>query len=180
MLMQLQDLLTSVTSSERCSISRGCEHDQVGTALSSSGYKGRVACDRTLPPTEKHQLLFTGDGCCPFSSTPLFKSWFFFLESGLHLFFFCRSQILCSSGISFECTQLKNKCPRRCSGLQALPGLLCSSVRNIRVQVSRAWCISASESGVGGPPLQTRRSAREDKGRARASPFDSSTRMVGW
>lgn len=67
-LMQLQDRLTSMTSSERCSISRGCEHDQVGTSLSSFGHKGRVACDRTSPPTEKHQLLFAANGCYPFTS----------------------------------------------------------------------------------------------------------------
>lgn len=68
--MQLQDLLTSMTSSERCSISRGCEHDQVGTSLSSFGYK-----DRTSPSTEKHQLLFAASGCSPFTFmlSPLFN-----------------------------------------------------------------------------------------------------------
>lgn len=106
MLMQLQDLLTSMTSWERCSISRGCEHDQVGTSLSSFGYKGRAACDRTLPPTEKHQLLFAADGCCPFTSIPLFNLSSFF-ECRLHLLSFTSSQILCFSSISFECTHVR-------------------------------------------------------------------------
>lgn len=52
------------------------------------------------------------------------------------------------------------------SGPRALPDLLCSSVRNISVQVSRAWCICASgplsqEFGglycpPGGVPVKTR------------------------
>lgn len=66
---QLQDFLTSMTSSERCSISRGCERDQVGISLSSLGHKGRMARNRTSVPTERHPLLFALNGCCPFTYT---------------------------------------------------------------------------------------------------------------
>lgn len=64
---QLQDFVTSVTSSERCSISRGCERDQVGTSLSSLGHNGRMAYNRTSASTERHLLLFVPNGCCPFT-----------------------------------------------------------------------------------------------------------------
>lgn len=65
--MQLQDSLTSMTSSERCSISRGCERDQAGTSLSSLGHKSRMVGNRTSAPAERHPLLFALNGCCPFT-----------------------------------------------------------------------------------------------------------------
>lgn len=72
--------LTSMTNSERSSISRGCERDQVGTSLSSLGNKSWLACNRTSVLTEKHPLLFALNGCCPFTyADPRPQSWLFFI-----------------------------------------------------------------------------------------------------
>lgn len=105
-LMQLQDLLTPMTSSERCSISRGCEHDQVGTSLSSFGYKGRVACVSTSSPNRKAPAFV----CCQWMQSIHLHALFnlsSFLKSGLRLLSFSRSQILCSSSISSDCTHVR-------------------------------------------------------------------------
>lgn len=72
--------LTSMTNSERSSISRGCERDQVGTSLSSLGNKSWLACNRTSVLTEKNPLLFALNGCCPFTyADPRPQSWLFFI-----------------------------------------------------------------------------------------------------
>lgn len=62
---QLQDFLTSMTSSERCSIRRGCQRDQAGTSLSSLVHKGRMGCNTTSAATEKHLLQCALNGCGP-------------------------------------------------------------------------------------------------------------------
>lgn len=87
---QLQHFLTSMTSRERCSIRRGCERDKAGTSLSSLVHKGRMACDRTSAPTERHLLLFAFNGCSPCTYTLPFSILALFILA--FCLSFCKSQ----------------------------------------------------------------------------------------